>query len=272
MYFAVTIKWKRGGEIDSELLKRLLGEAYEMGVRRVGLYTTGEMFLCKNIETHIRHAKEIGFEYIYSDTNGALADKERMRRVLNAGLDSIKFSINAGTRENYRFIHGKDDFEIVLQNLKDCHSLKKELGRDFKILVSYVITNKTEDEMDVLKERITPYIDQFIPHSARTVILQSDEDLTYLAPQRHEQYKPKIPCPMVFNRIHITYDGFLTACCIDFNHDLLLADLNTTSLREAWNSGNAIRLRNMHLEKNLKGTMCYNCMVDKFHPYKALTI
>ena len=47
------------GEIAPELLKRILQEAYAMGIRRVGVYTTGEMFLCKEIETHIRNAKEI---------------------------------------------------------------------------------------------------------------------------------------------------------------------------------------------------------------------
>lgn len=260
------------GEIDPNLLRRILQEAYDMGIRRVGLYTTGEMFLCKEIVTHIRNAKEIGFTYIYSDTNGALATKENMKKVLLAGLDSIKFSINAGTRETYRYIHGRDDFDSVLQNLKDCHSLKEELGLDFKLMVSFVITSKTEDEAEDFQTLVAPYIDQFATHSARTILLQHPEDLRYLAPLRHEEYKHTIPCPMVFNRIHVTYDGFLSACCIDFNHDLLLADLKTTSLAKAWNSKNAQLLRDKHLSKDLHGTMCYNCVVDEFNSYMALTV
>lgn len=61
------------GEIKMKLLKRILQEAYDMDVRRIGIYTTGEIFLCKNIKEHIKNAKEIGYDYIYSDTNGALA-------------------------------------------------------------------------------------------------------------------------------------------------------------------------------------------------------
>lgn len=260
------------GEIDPNFLKRLLQEAYEMGVRRVGLYTTGEMFLCKNIETHIQNAKEMGFEYIYSDTNGALATKEKMKLLLLAGLNSIKFSINAGTRETYRYIHGRDDFDTVIKNLIDCHSLKEELGLNFKIMVSYVITSKNEDEMSKFQKDIEPYIDEFLPHSAKTVLLQHPEDLRYLSPNQYEEYKPVIPCPMVFKRIHVTYDGFLTGCCIDFNHDLLLADLNTTSLKTAWNCKNAVELRERHLRKNLKGIMCYNCEMDQYHSYEPLMI
>ena len=258
------------GEIYPNLMKRILQEAYDMGVRRVGLYTTGEMFLCKEIETHIRNAKEIGFSYIYSDTNGALATKENMQKVLLAGIDSIKFSINAGTRETYQYIHGRDDFDKVFQNLVDCHSLKKELGLNFKLIVSYVITSKNEDEMNDFRERIMPYIDEFIPQSARTILLQEPTDLRELSPRKHEEVQPQIPCPMVFNRIHVTYDGFLSACCIDFNHDLLLADLKTMSLADAWNSKNAVWLRKKHLSKDLIGTMCYNCTVNEYNPYSPL--
>jgi molybdenum cofactor biosynthesis enzyme MoaA len=111
------------GEIDIEFLKRVLQEAYDMGLRRVGLYSTGEMFLCKEVASHIRNAKQIGYEYIYSDTNGLLATKENLKKVIDAGIHSIKFSINAGTRETYRLIHGHDAFDQVLENLKICYKL-----------------------------------------------------------------------------------------------------------------------------------------------------
>ncbi len=260
------------GEIEPTLLERILQEAYDMGVRRVGMYTTGEVFLCKNIVTHIQNAKKIGFTYIYADTNGALATKEKMKDLLLAGLDSIKFSINAGTRETYKYIHGRDDFETVLKNLKDCHSLKKELNLNFKIMVSYVITSKSEDELEEFKKSVEPYVDVFVANSARTTLLQCPSDLRHLAPTKHKEYKPMIPCPMVFNRVHVTYDGYLTACCIDFNHDLLLADLKTMSLQEAWNCQNAVDLRKRHMEKDLCGTMCYNCVVDEFQPYQPLQV
>ena len=45
-------------------------------------------------------------------SNGALATPEKIRAVIDAGLDSIKFSINAPERKMYAFIHGKDDFDM----------------------------------------------------------------------------------------------------------------------------------------------------------------
>lgn len=262
------------GEIDPVLLKRIMQEAYDMGVRRVGLYTIGEMFLCKDIVMHIQNAKEIGFTYIYGDTNGALATKERMREVLLAGLDSIKFSINAGTKESYRIIHGKDQFETVIQNVKDCYSLKQETGLNFRLMVSVVVTTITENDVDIIKEMLGPYADEFMIHDAVDTIQkysneEGDQKRSIYKKQSGER-KGDYICSMVFDRIHITHNGFLTACCQDFNNDLLIADLKKVSLYDAWNGENFKRFREMHLTGKLDGTLCHGCMTGTYQPYKPL--
>lgn len=265
------MKLKRG-EIDPALADRILHEAYEMGIRRVGFYTTGEMFLCRNIETHIRNAKKCGFTYIYSDTNGALATKENMKRVLLAGLDSIKFSINAGSRETYRQVHGKDYFDTVLKNLADCHALRDELGLQYKIMVSCVVTSLMEHEVAALRELVAPYTDELFFHGAEPVVTQSCPAVSDLTPVTTPPEPHVIPCPIPFFRVQVTYDGYLSACCRDYDHELLLADLKTTSLQEAWNSERAVHFRERHLKKDVQGTMCYKCAVDPYSPYEPLAL
>ena len=72
----------------------------------------------------------------------------------------------------------------------------------------------------------------------------------HLIPETVEYSKVEVPCTMVLNRIHITYDGYLTACCQDFNYDLLLADLKKTSLKDAWYGEKAMALREAHIKHN----------------------
>ena len=220
------------GEIDPIFLERILYEAYDMGVRRVGLYTIGEMFLCKDIITHIKNAKEIGYEYVYADTNGSLADKENLEAVISAGLDSIKFSINAGKKETYKKIHGQDKFETVLENLHTCYYLKHKLNKELKIMVSFVVTNENEDEIEMLHDKIKPYIDKYMVHPIH-IRHNCANDIRKILEPKIGKHIQKIPCFMVFNRLHITFDGYLTACCQDFNYDLLLADLKNVSLKDA---------------------------------------
>lgn len=76
-----------------------------------------------------------------------------------------------------------------------------------------------------------------------------------------DQYKPvKASCSMVFNRFHITYEGYLNICCVDFQNYLAVVDLNKVSLKEAWNCDRMKEIRQKHLENNLQGTACYNCI------------
>ncbi len=70
----------------------------------------------------------------------------------------------------------------------------------------------------------------------------------------------KVPCYMVFNRVHITAEGLLSACCTDYNNYLIYTDLKSCSLKEAWNSENAKKLRENHINKTIKGTICENCI------------
>ena len=259
------------GDIDPVFLKRILHEAYDMGVRRVGLYTTGEMFLCKDIAIHIRNAKEAEYEYIYSDTNGALADRNNLEAVITAGLDSIKFSINAGKPETYKIIHGQDKFETVLQNLRICHELKQGLNKNLKIMVSFVITSQNENEIDMLKRLVDPYIDQYLVHP---IVVRHDceNDIRNRLEPSMVKHIPNIPCFMVFTRLHITFDGYLTACCQDFNYELVLADLKSMSLKDAWESKNALLLRQAHIKGNVEGFLCDNCIKSTYQKYNALKI
>lgn len=259
------------GDIDPDFLKDIFKQAYAMGINRVGLYTTGEMFLCKELLTHIRNAKEIGFDYIYSDTNGALANKDNLKDVIEAGLNSIKFSINAGKSETYKKIHGPNTFETVIDNLRACYELKQKLNPNFKLMVSYVITKENENEVKLLKDIVDPYVDSFVSHFIFVPHDCENDPRLKLIPINKKKTHP-IPCPMVFNRVHVTFDGYLTACCHDFNRNLLLSDLKITSLENAWEGLNAKRLRENHLDHNLDGTICANCYSDVYCHYNSLKV
>ncbi len=87
---------KRQRIIDDKFAYRILKEAYELGTREVGFYGTGEPLINNNLEKYIKYAKEIGYEYTYITTNGALLTEERMKKIVESGIDSIKFSFNAG--------------------------------------------------------------------------------------------------------------------------------------------------------------------------------
>ena len=104
--------------IDKELAYRVIKESFDLGVRKLALHMNGEPFVCDFLEEIIYYAKNLGYTYVFFSTNGALATDERLKKAFDAGLDSIKFSINAGTQQSYLEIHGRDDFEKAINALK----------------------------------------------------------------------------------------------------------------------------------------------------------
>lgn len=255
---------RKKGFIEETFLLRILQEAYNLGMREVGFYATGEPLVVKDLYRYIKKAKEIGYEYVYLTTNGALASKEKVEEIIEAGLDSIKFSINAGTKKSYELVHGKDDFEKVIQNLKYLDSYRKTENKKVKLYASCIVNKINKNEKSVLKELIGDIVDDLVFINVMNMGGMMHEINDILTVESNENdINQAFPCSLVFNSINITYEGYLTACCTDFQNYLVVANLNEMSLADAWNSQVFTKLRKMHLEKNVEGTLCYNCIYNK---------
>jgi radical SAM protein with 4Fe4S-binding SPASM domain len=241
--------------IDETLLFNVLSQAYELGLREVGLHTTGEPFTCDNYASMIKMAKHIGYTYVYTTTNGALATPERQIEVFEAGLNSIKFSINAGSKETYLEIHGKDDFNKVFSHLKFCSEYRKKSGKKYKIYVSCVVTNLIQNEIEYIKSECLKYADDIVFIKLRSYggLMPENTDLDKCLTTFDQ-------CALPFNTIHITCEGYLSPCSVDLHYKLILGDLNHESLKDAWSGDRITELRRKLIDNDLDGIQCRECL------------
>lgn len=257
---------RKRGFINPRLVKKVLRECYDLGTREVGFYATGEPLINQKLEEYVSLAKKIGYEYIYLTTNGILANKERIEGLFKSGLDSLKFSINAIDRETYKLIHGTDNFDIVLVNLKNAYAIKKEKYKDRKISVSYIMTKYSIEEKKTIKHFFESITDEVAIDMARN---QGGliKEIDYLVDNVNNI---KAPCFYVFNSINITYEGYITACCMDFQNYLAYADINKHHIEEAWKCNIITELREKHLCNSIKNTLCNNCINGKYKKVKPI--
>jgi pyruvate-formate lyase-activating enzyme len=250
-FCAYNLMERKKSVMNMQLFSRLVQEAYILGSREIGLFSGSEPLTCKNLEDQVSFCRSIGYEYIYISTNGALATHDRLKRLLDAGVSSIKFSINGGTRESYFRVHKKDDFEKVLDNLDFVSRYRKSLPDKVFLAVSFVEhegwnEGTYEHLVELLREKV-------------------DEMVFYKAANQSGQM-PDLPdpvyrdCDLPFNKVHITVEGYLRACCNDYENLLVLEDLNTMSLHDAWWSDRFTELRHRHLNNQLSGILCGNCI------------
>ena len=248
---------------DKQFTMDIMKQAYDLGTREVGFYLIGEPFVNPDIVEFISYAHEVGFEYIYLTTNGALATIDKMISLIDAGLNSIKFSVNAATPETYKLVHGKDDYLTVLKNAEDLRKYITDNNINLNVFLSFVKTLLTEHTMDKIETDFGKLVDKIYYYDC---VNQGGAfcDLVEKGIVREGELKTlPSPCIMVFNRFHITCEGYLDACCADSDGMLAAADLHEMSLYDAWYCEEMRDIRRRFLENDLKGTICYSCVTGE---------
>lgn len=255
---------KKRGIINYNFAKMVLKQAYDLGTREVGFYGTGEPLLDKNLEDYVAYAKSLGYTYVYVTTNGVFLNEDRAQSLINSGIDSIKFSINASNPKDYFLIHGTNDFDKIINNLINLDRLRKRNKINLAIYISYVLTRYTEKDKEFFKDKYQKYVDDIIFNDCLNVAgYMADEIDNYLSVKKEIKH-PFVEnvCPLIFKNLYVTYEGYLTMCCTDFQNYLAIADLNKEKLQEAWNNKHAQSLRAKHINNNLKGVLCFNCIYN----------
>ena len=257
------------GKIDRELAFDILRQAYELGTREVGFYATGEPFLVPELPDYIREAKRIGYSYVYLTSNGSLATPERIRAVIDAGLDSIKFSINAPERRLYQFIHGRDDFDKVKEHLIYLNQYRQESGKDYRIYITGILTRFTEQYKDMYYEVFSGLADQIVFKMVYNQGGYMPENEKYL--RCTYDTAPRRKCNLPFDAISLTWEGYLSVENADYENMLIVADLNQVSLADGWYGEKMKEVRRRFLEDDLEGMICDGCVHRKLKPAKPLT-
>src|SRR3990167_2745167 len=62
--------------------------------------------MCGWLPEAISYAKTVGFPYVFLTTNGSLADASTVKACMEAGLDSLKFSMNNADPEQFEKVAG----------------------------------------------------------------------------------------------------------------------------------------------------------------------
>ena len=246
--------------ISRDLCEKVLKDSYVLGMREVGFYLVGEPLLDKRLEYFVLFAKKIGYNYIYITTNGILADIDRVKKLYECGLNSIKYSINATNKEDYKFIHGTDNFDKVILNLKNVYEWKNNNKIDLNVYVSYITTNYTNNKQDI-SVVFSDICDEYVimPAINQGGLISNINDIS-IKNEGDINGNFKLPCPYPFNSVIITAEGFLTACCMDFENFLAYGDLNKNSLIEIWNNDIIKKFRKMHINGSVNNTICHNCI------------
>ena len=97
-------KW----DMDFGLFKRITCEMRDAGVQEIGVFYLGESFMNPRLLVdciyYLKH--ELAIPYVFLTSNASMAFPEAVEECMKAGLDSLKWSVNAADEKQFQTIMG----------------------------------------------------------------------------------------------------------------------------------------------------------------------
>ena len=262
-------KW----DMDFELFKRVTREMREAGVEEIGVFYLGESFMNPRLLVDcIRYLKrDIAMPYVFLTSNASMSFPEAVEECMKAGLDSLKWSVNAADESQFEHIMGVAGrlFHRALDNIKSAAEVRARGGYKTGLYASSIrYDGEQQEKMErLLSERVRPYVDEhyWLPlYSMGAFATQREEQLGYRPTAGNQgrigALREPLPCWSAFTEGHVTAEGKLSACCFDATANWTMGDLNQVSFMDAWNSAPFVALRDAHLKRDVTGTVCENCI------------
>lgn len=252
-----TVSERKRGFIEPELMNRLIVEAYKEGARRISFHGMGEPLLCKELVDYVRCAKQIGYTYIYLDTNGALATPAVIFPVIDAGLDSLKFSIHAATSETYQKITNNDVFQSVRDNFIKVSDYIRQKGNKCKLIAYFAESTINCNEKEAFRNMFDPYATELWIRPIHNASGTKPENEGFSVDGGVVAVH-KLPC-IDMGRMIINWEGKAIACCTDWTGSLIYGDANTCSLQELWNCEKISQIRKQQENIFELNDICRKC-------------
>ena len=229
-----------GGFMDFDLFKKIIDDCNDL--EHLCMHNWGEPLLHKGIFRMIEYAKNKGVNYVVMNTNGTLLTDKMINRIVNSKLDIIRFSID-GSAETFKRVRGVE-LENIEKNIKKLKIIKEKKKPELKMGVVFTVEEDTEGDAE-----------DYINHWEKIV------DHVRLQPKLITSPRTEV-CPEPFGKDYgklvVLWDGRVIPCCVDYNANLMIGNIQNDTIPNLWKSEKLNILREQHLKGEFPDT-CANC-------------
>jgi radical SAM protein with 4Fe4S-binding SPASM domain len=206
-------------------------------VKVMNLTGFGEPLLNKHLPEMIRYTKENQLaERIEIVTNGSFLTPDLSDRLIDAGLDIIRISVQGLSADKYREVSGIDlDFDQYVANIGYFYSHKKAQSMYIKILDSALEQPDDQERFFEIFGDICDIIavEHLVP--VMPGVDYSKLKSTYENGMQGYKNEKIVICPRPFYQILVDVDGTVRPCC-NYIPPMILGTIHEASLVEHWNS------------------------------------
>jgi MoaA/NifB/PqqE/SkfB family radical SAM enzyme len=153
-------------DMDFSLFKRIARDMREAGVEEIGVFFLGESFMNPRLLVDcVQYLKaEVGMPYVFLTSNASMAFPDAVEACMKAGLDSLKWSVNAANAAQFEQIMAVSDkfFDRALGNIAAAWDVRAQKGYRTGLYASSIkYDGRQQQKMEALLEsKVKPFVDQ----------------------------------------------------------------------------------------------------------------
>ncbi|HVP09050.1 MAG TPA: radical SAM protein [Burkholderiales bacterium] len=249
--------------MDVESFRRILMEFKRGGGVEVGLTpTVGDPFIDPHFPERIRVLNDVGIDtFLYTNLIHVSAKIERALRSVSGFRFTVNASVAGFDREAYARLMGVDRFEDMKRNLPRVRDIARG-NPNFKLAV------RLQDYYgsDASKKAFVEFLDSLdIPYSVNTLVDTwgglVEQEIDRVGELEKRPRLARIgPCRISYLKPLVTVDLKLKLCdCRDVKNELIVGDLASQSLQEAWSGDEAKRIRASMYDPQHMPEICSKC-------------
>jgi len=224
-------------KMDNNTFRKIIDEcSHHKNIKVIMPYLMNEPLLDRNLPEKIGYIKaKVPWAKVHILTNGSLLDKEFALSLIKSGIDWIGFSFHGIYPHTIEEVMGVD-YQVTLNNILNFIETAKMSRKDVSeyIMITFLqhsglSSTEKEDTFKFWKERGITRISFYNNPISRA------GNVPVLPGVRNEKI---YGCNSIWTEemIHILADGSVVLCCMDWKKEMVLGNVEKSSIEEIWNS------------------------------------
>ena len=152
------------GFMDFDFFKKIIDESLKFGRRKqIGLVMMGEATMHPRLVEMVRYMSDNkAADDITLNTNAISLNENLSEELIQAGLSSIRFSIDAAKPETYKLLMQRNLFERFTKNIQGFIDTKKKMGVSAPtIIIRVTLSEENKNEIEEIRDRWQDQADHF---------------------------------------------------------------------------------------------------------------
>ncbi len=232
------------------------------------LHGYGEPLLDRKIVDRVHEAHKMNLLTYFSCVPANLT-LERAEQLMNAGLTTLKVSIDSLSDDKQKKIRGpQNNYTKSIKTVFDVIALRDSLKLKTLIVPTMIALSEDDQSQSEQKEFLSLWKDQkdvfAYVKSQDNRWLYEDASAPTNQSHHHKQF-----CEFPWVSLTINADGSVVPCAQDYDSEMVFGNIKTHTLAEIWNSPAYDKFRKWHIEGNFpKGHKCASrCDQKKVYQY-----